>query len=119
MVNGVIFTDFYDAAQARNISRGGGAPLGVILTEIDYLKIQIDDTVVTSGLSIIVAGATTMTSSTLYFNAWNNPLMYTDDASVLARSRMESVIRYFTTLGYRVQRQRTGTTDAMQWLISW
>jgi len=113
------FTDFYDASQARDIARGGGAPLGDILIEINYLKAQIDGQVPGGGLSVTVANATPMTESSVYFNAWSDPATYTDDASTLARSRMDAVIRYFSALGYRIQRQRVGTTNFFQWLISW
>lgn len=113
------FTDFYDADQARNIALGGGAALGVILTEIDYIKEHIDAASPGGGLSITVAGVTTMTLSSAYFNAWNDPITYSDDTSVLDRSRMDAVIRYFSALGYRVQRQRVGTTDFFQWVVSW
>jgi hypothetical protein len=118
-VLGTVFTDFYDASQARDIARGGGAALGEILTEINYLKSQIDGQAPGGGLSVTVANATPMTMSTVYFNAWNDPLSYTDDASVLARSRMDAVIRYFSALGYRVQRVRVGVTDFFEWIISW
>ena len=113
------FTDFYDANQARDISLGGGAALGVILTEIDYLKEHIDITALSGGLSVTVAHDTTMTNSTPYFNAWNDPAVYIDDTSVLNRMRMDAVIRYFSALGYRVQRFRVGTTNFFQWVISW
>lgn len=113
------FTDFYDAAAARDIARGGGAPLGDILTEINFLKAQIDGATPGGGLSVTVASLTPMTQSTAYYNAWSDPATYTDDASVLARSRMDAVIRYFSALGYRIQRQRVGTTNFFQWVISW
>ena len=114
-----IFTDFYDASQARDISMGGGAPLGIVLTEIDYIKEQIDTTAPSGGLSVTIAGETDMTNSTQYFNAWNDPVAYSDDASALYRMRMDAVVGYFSRLGYRVQRRRVGTTDFFQWLISW
>lgn len=113
------FTDFYDASQARNIALGGGAPLGVILTEIDYIKEQIDVAAPAGGLSVTITGATTMTNSTAYYHAWVDPLTYTDDTSVLDRSRMDAVIRYFSALGYRVQRRRVLTTDFFEWVVSW
>jgi hypothetical protein len=113
------FSDFYDANQAREISLGGGAALGVILTEIDYLKEQIDLAALSGALSITIVGATTMTNSTPYFNAWNDPVMFSDDTSVLNRMRMDAVIRYFSALGYRVQRMRVLTTNFFQWIISW
>ncbi len=116
---GTTFTDFYDASQARDIARGGGAPLGVILTEINFIKEQIDSATPGGGLSVTIVNQTTMTNSTVYFNAWNDPATYTDDASTLARSRMDAVIRYFSALGYRVQRQRVNTTNYFQWVISW
>lgn len=114
-----IFTDFYDANQAHDIALGGGAPLGVILTEIDYIKEQIDTTAPGGGLSVTIAASTDMTNSTVYFNAWNDPTTYSDDASTLARSRMDAVISFFSRLGYRVQRQRVATTDYFQWVVSW
>jgi hypothetical protein len=116
---GTIFTDFYDAVQARNIAQGGGAALGVILTEINFIQEQIDTTAPTGGLSVTIAGETTMTNDTAYFNAWNDPLTYTDDTSVLDRMRMDAVVYYFSKLGYRVQRQRVGTTNFFQWVVSW
>ena len=114
-----IFTDFYDASQARDISMGGGAPLGVVLTEIDYIKEQIDTSAPGGALSVTIAGETDMTSSTQYFNAWNDPVTYSDDASSLYRMRMDAVISYFSRLGFRVQRQRVATTDFFQWVVSW
>lgn len=119
MGTGVIFSDFYDASQARDISMGGGAPLGVILTEINYIKLQIDTNAPGGALSVIIASATTMTNSSDYFNAWNDPSTYTDEASQLDRMRMDAVMRYFSALGFRVQRQRVGTTNLFQWYISW
>lgn len=119
MVTGTTFTDFYDASQARDIARGGGAPLGVILTEINFIKEAIDSTTPGGGLTTIIAGLTTMTNSTVYFFAWHDPAMYTDDASVLARSRMDAVIRYFSVLGYRIQRRRVQTTNFFEWAITW
>lgn len=119
MTVGTTFSDFYDASQARDIARGGGAPLGVILTEINYLKEAIDTTTPGGGLSVTVAGLTTMTMSSVYFFAWHEPAMYVDDASVLARSRMNAVVQYFSTLGYRAQRQRVLTTNFFQWMITW
>lgn len=119
MTVGTIFTDFYDAQQARDIARGGAAPLGVILTEITYIKTQIDTTVGSGALSVTIANATPMTESEDYYNAWSDPVTYSDDGSVLDRSRMDAVIRFFSALGYRVQRQRVTTTDFFQWVISW
>lgn len=113
------FTDFYDANQARDIALGGGSALGVVLTEINYIKGQIDSTAAASGLSVTIAGTTTMTSSSVYFNAWNDPTTYSDDAATLDRMRMDAVIRYFSALGYRVQRMRVATTNFFQWVISW
>jgi hypothetical protein len=113
------FSDFYDANQARDISLGGGAPLGVVLTEINYIKEQIDTTAPTGGLSVTIVGVTSMTTSTPYFNAWNDPVTYSDDISTLNRMRMDSVIRFFSALGFRVQRQRVGTTDFFMWVVSW
>lgn len=115
----VLFSDFYDASQARNIAQGGGAPLGVTLNEINYIKSQIDAAAPAGALSVTIAGASDMTNSTDYYNAWNDPLTYTDDASVLARARMDSVVRYFSSLGYRVQRKRVATTNYFEWIISW
>lgn len=114
-----VFTDFYDAAQARDIARGGGAPLGVILAEINYIKQQIDIAAPAGSLSVIIVAATTMTNSTPYFQAWYDPITYSDETSALLRSRMDAVIRYFSALGYRVQRQRVDITDFFQWHISW
>lgn len=113
------FSDFYDASQARNIALGGGAPLGVVLTEINYIKSQIDIAAPGGGLSVTITGTTPMTESTAYYNAWTDPLTYTDDTSVLDRSRMDAVIRYFSALGYRVQRHRVTTTNFFQWIVSW
>src|ERR1700733_7279428 len=115
----VSFSDFYDAIQARDIAIGGGNPMGIVLTEINFLKVQIDTTAFASGLSVTIANVTTMTNSTDYFNAWNDPLTYSDPASQLYRLRMDNVLRYFAALGYRVQRQRVGTTNYFQWVISW
>ena len=114
-----IFSDFYDANQAHDIAVGGGAPLGVVLTEINYIKEQIDTAAPGGALSVTIAGGTTMTSSTQYFNAWNDPTTFSDDTSSLDRSRMDAVIAYFSRLGYRVQRQRVATTNFFQWTISW
>jgi hypothetical protein len=113
------FSDFYDSSQARDIARGGGSALGVILTEINFLKELIDTTAITGGLSITVVGATTMTNSSDYYHAWSDVVTYWQDNFVLDRSRMDSVMRYFSALGYRIQRQRTGTTDFFQWVISY
>jgi hypothetical protein len=204
MTIGVSFTDFFDAMQARDIARGGGAPMGIILREINYLKEQIDTVVSSSGLSVTVgiggysvAAATNisggagysvndiltilggsgaplaqitvnavaegfitsysvsqigsytirppdpvavsggtginaifditwntigagspMTADTNYYYAWSDPVTYSQDLFVLNRSRMDAVLRYFSTLGYRVQRQRVLTTDFFQWVIS-
>ncbi len=112
------FSDFYDSVQARNIAIGGAAPLGVVLTEINYLKEQIDLSAAGQGLSITVASATVMTNSTQYFYAWFDPLAYADSTSQLCRLRMDAVIRYFSSLGYRVQRLRVGTTNYFEWIIS-
>lgn len=115
-----LFTDFYDASMARNIAMGGAAALGVVLAEINYIKTQIDTAAPAGGLSVtITAPATTMTNSTAYYNAWFDPLTYTDDTSVFDRSRMDAVVKYFSALGYRVQRQRNGTNNNFQWVISW
>lgn len=113
------FSDFYDASQARNIALGGGAPLGDILTEIDYLKEQIDTAAPMSQLSVTVSNSTVMTNSEDYYNAWADPNTYADDLSVLYRARMDNVVRYFSILGYRVQRQRVNTTNFFQWVVSW
>ena len=114
-----IFTDFYDSGQARAIATGGAAALGDVLTEINYIKAQIDEAATASGLSVTIAGSTPMTSTTSYFFAWFDPSAYTDDTSVLDRSRMDSVIRYFSALGYGMRRERVGTTNYFQWIIKW
>jgi hypothetical protein len=114
-----IFTDFYDAGQARNIATGGASALGEVLTEINYIKAQIDQAATASGLSVTIAGSTPMTSTSSYFFAWNDVAAYTDDTSVLNRSRMDSVVRYFSALGYRMRRERVGTTNYFQWVITW
>jgi hypothetical protein len=200
---GTTFTDFYDAMQARDIARGGGAPLGIILTEINILKANIDLLAAQGGLSLTIGSAfsaisatlgtagtgyepndiltlaggtftgqaaqifinttdsgviltftitedgaysvvptnpvtttggsgvgatfnvtwsqlsTPMTATSSYFNAWYYPLQYSDDGSVLCRSRMDAVIRYFSALGFRVKRERVGITNFFQWMISW
>lgn len=113
------FSDFYDAQQARDISQGGGAPLGAVLSEINAIKTSIDTDAPTGALSVTITGTTTMTSSTVYFNSWNDPAAYSDDTSTLARMRMDAVIRYFSALGYRVQRFRVAVTNYFQWVISW
>ncbi len=115
----VLFTDFYDASQARCIAQGGASALGDILEEINYIKQQIDLTAPNEGLSVTVTGATPMTSSSDYFNAWNDANAYVDDTSVLCRSRMDAVVRYFSALGYRVQRNRVDVTNFFEWHVSW
>jgi hypothetical protein len=118
-MSSVNFSVFYDADQAREIAIGGGAPLGVVLTEINYIDEQIDITAAASGLSVTIVGTTTMTNSTPYFNAWNDVVTYSDSASQLYRLRMDAVIKFFSRLGYRVQRQRVGITDFFEWILSW
>jgi len=115
----VLFTDFYDASTARCIAQGGAAALGDILVDINYIKAQIDLAAPNEGLSVTVTDATPMTTSSVYFNAWNDANAYVDDASVLARSRMDAVVRYFSALGYRVQRHRVEVTDFFEWHVSW
>ena len=113
------FTDFYDAQTARQIATGGAAPLGVVLTEINYIKTQIDTVTVSGALTLTVTNVTPMTQQAVYYEAWTDPNLYQDDPHNLARLRMDQVILYFTRNGYSVRRQREGVANRLQWVIRW
>jgi hypothetical protein len=115
---GVGFTDFYDASVARQISVGGGAPMGDVLAEINFIKTSIDDSAAT-GLSVTITNATTMTQGQVYFEAWSDPTTFSDDAHKIARAKMDGVVSYFARLGYNVRRLREGVNNRFQWTVSW
>lgn len=116
---GVGFTDFYDATTARNIAVGGAAPMGLVLTEINYIKANIDTTTAAAGLTLTVVNVTAMTQGTVYYEAWVDPAVYTTDAHKLARLRMEQVIAYFARLGYAISRDRDGSNNRIKWTVKW
>lgn len=116
---GVGFTDFYDAQTARQIAMGGGSPLSVILSEINFIKTNIDTAAAAGGLSLTVTAATTMTNGTVYFEAWSDATTFQDDPHNLARARMDAVIAYFQRLGYAVKRQQNSTFNQIIWVIKW
>lgn len=115
----LILDGFYDAKTARDIATGGAAAATVVLTEINALQVAVNTAASTSHLETLVINSTTMTRSADYYNAWNDPQTYNDDAANLARARMDKVINYFTRIGYRIKREREGVNNRFQWKIKW
>lgn len=118
-MTGVGFTDFYDASTARQIAMGGGASMAAILEEINAIKTGIDTGAAAGALSFTLTNDSTMTSSSVYYNAWANPAQYQDDADKLARARMDAVVTYFSRLGYTISRQREDTENRFEWVVKW
>jgi len=119
MTSIVEFDGFYDAARARQIAMGQSAGANTILSEINTLQANIDTAAVGGNITLIVSNTTTMTSSTDYFNAWNDPFAYDAGADKLRRLEMQHVINYFSRLGYSIQRTRNGVNDRFDWNIEW
>lgn len=116
---GVGFTDFYDASTARQIAAGGGAPLTVVLSEINAIKVAIDTAAPGGALTVSIINSTTMTQGATYYEAWADPTVNQTDAHNLARLRMDNVVRYFARLGYVIRREREGSNNRLSWILSW
>jgi len=116
---GLILDGFYDAKTARDIATGGAAAATVVLTEINALQVAVNSAAAGSALRTLVVNTTTMTQRSVYYDAWNDPQTYNDDASNLARARMDRVVNYFTRLGYSIKREREGVANRIQWNIKW
>lgn len=119
MASIVEFDGFYGAARARQIAMGQASGQNTILAEVNALQTGIDSAASGGTLALVVSGTTTMTSSTDYFNAWNDPFNFDDAPDKLRRQEMQYVINYFSRLGYSVKRVRNGTTSFFDWQIEW
>lgn len=112
---------FISANDARTASLGRLS----IMKEIQAIQGQIETSIEATSLTAIVGPgsappvSTTMTSSITFFNAWNNPEQFQDDASKVARSQMSEVLKYFTKLGYTVKRTQQGSSNAFNWTVTW
>lgn len=112
-MNSVMLT----AAQARNKSRNDN----LIFNEIRNIEQAILDAVDAGQLEVYVAG-TTMTDTgsgiaeaRVYSKVWQGVV---DDRA--KDQRMGSVIKYFTELGYQIDRRTNPTTgDTFRWAIFW
>jgi hypothetical protein len=116
------YDGFYGAAQARQVAMGQASGTNVVLTEINALQIAVNTAASGGALEYITVGTTTMTNATTstdYFNAWNDPYTYDNAVHKLARENMNFVINYFTRLGYSITRNRNGTDSYFNWKIIW
>lgn len=115
----VNYTDFYDAQTARLIAIGLRSSANNILTEVNAIQVAIDTAAATGALTITVTNSTVMTTGAVYYEVWSAPATYQDSAHQVAKEKMETVISYFTRLGYRIKRQRNGSLNQIDWVISY
>lgn len=118
---GSLYQDgFYDAKTAREMAIGTRATQSnIVLPEINFLQVAVDNAAGTGNLEVTVANSTTMTQGLVYYETWNNFQNFQDDAHFVANTRMNAVINYFSRLGYIIKREREGVADRMQWKIRW
>ena len=110
---------FYDSKTARQIASSSRATSGnVVLSEISQVKTEIDAAASGNALRVRITD-TTMTTSSVYYNAWQDPRTYNDDPRNLARENMNRVINYLSRLGYMVMRERNGSLNLFLWKIFW
>ena len=114
---------FYDASSARNMSLDARASVSIILTEISALKLAVDAAVF-AGNTTVKIDTTAMAVSSTYFTAWSDPFNPANTSIYVAqRFAMDSVIRYFTRLGYDIFRVRgtvaDPTANSFTWVINW
>lgn len=112
-------TGFISASQARDIAVGGFSASSDVLSEIQAIQTAIMTAAAAGGLSATVSASTTITNSSDYFFAWNDPNNHNTSTDRLYRVRMDKVIAYFTRLGFNIKRTRVGTTNTFQWDITW
>lgn len=113
------YDGFFDAARARQIAMGQSSGNSDVLSEINTLQGLVNTAASGGNLETTVTAATTMTNSTAFFNAWNDPYNNDTGSDKLNRAKMDLVINYFSRLGYMIRRARVGTTNQFEWNIRW
>lgn len=113
---------FYTASDARAAALGRAD----VLAEINIIDAAIQSAISAGALSCTVGPSssppvtTGMTNDSVYFNAWANAQQYTDDASNVARSKMEQVMAYYVKLSYGINRKKIDDqTQKFNWYITY
>jgi len=109
---------FYGASKARQIALGQASGGNTILLEVNQLQQLVDTAASGGGLEVLIS-STPMTTSTAYFNAFNDPFNNDTAADKLYREAMNIVISYFSQLGYSITRKRVGVTNFFEWKLQW
>lgn len=129
----VDYTDFYDAQTARQVAVGRRSGMNLVLAEVNLLQIAIDSAAASGAVEVEVTGTSTVslngvvitgTPMTLdtgnsFYDAWTDPAKFQDSQHVVAREAMDTVVGYFTRLGYSLRRYRDGTTNKFKWVARW
>jgi hypothetical protein len=98
------------ASQARNKAQNDLT----IFTEVRDIEEAIL-TACANGIYNVTVDSTTMTSSALYANVWKG---VTSDRS--KEIQMSAVVKYFTDLGYSIDRRANTTTGStFDWQVYW
>jgi hypothetical protein len=114
--------EFYNASQARQFAIGRQTALD----EIYAIQREIETRVQAGALAAVVGPGTsptpivtTMTSSSAYYNSWNDPSNNNTSDDIARRARMDSVIAHFNKLGYTITREQHASTSTFNWDIRW
>jgi hypothetical protein len=86
----------------------------VIFNEVRNIELAIL-TASAAGLYDLILNSTTMTSSTIYCNVWKG--VTADRAKEV---QMAAIVKYFTDLGYSIERKTNSTTGTtFDWQVYW
>ena len=92
----------------------------ITLTEIRNIEVAVLNAVANGQLTTTISSVTTMTDSVTgvpYWTLWN---ANSTDLSNVLNVQMNTVVEYFTNLGYNITRiLNTTTNDTFSWVLSW
>lgn len=129
----VNYSDFYNAQDARLIAIGQRSGGNDILTEVNILQIAVDQAAAAGNLTVNVLSTTTLTfngvtltgspmtldTDDVFFKAWSDPATYQTSPYMVAREKMDTVVGYFSRLGFSIKRFRDGVSNKFYWAISY
>jgi len=122
---GVKLDGFFDAPTARSIAMGQASANNVVMDEIHTIQKAVATKAAAGELLVIIGTSTgayatsTMTTSSIYFEAWNDAFAFDTTAHKIARANMDYIFNYFTRIGYSINRSREATSNAFNWTIQW
>ncbi|RMH14959.1 MAG: hypothetical protein D6698_11940 [Gammaproteobacteria bacterium] len=111
---------FFDAQTARYLAGMGqtGNQPSIVLREVIAIQTAIA-TAVAEGKLATTVQSSPMTTDSNYFFAWNDPAAYQSEEDRMRRDQMNKIRDYFSFRGYRISRNRVGTSNNFEWEIKW